>query len=308
MGEARRRRLLAQQSPSQAQATASPAPSAWPLGNAGRQQELERWFDERGIDFSRPGLHDTPAFLRAEQRFPRALEFMARYVEARAYTPPELADARHKIQIAAEAVATRLARDGRPGQCVSAASGLSRMLDELGVWNFVAKANVSVRFPPELGAGSRFFYSVDLNMPEAPHAIVVAPPFTIVDPSIKYQAYETSAMAASVPGLVISDEMQAYHPRFTELISPEICEYRGLGEDEQSLERFVRRHHAAMLEVMEQLPPRQVPFGAGGSLGYTIVAVAGYAERLRDCVSPHCQLDGLTPPEIFRRDVLPRLS
>ncbi len=308
MGEARRRRLLAHQAPGQIQAAPSSAPGAWPLSNEARQRELERWFDERGIDFSRPGIQDTPAFLREERRFPRALEFVARYVEARAYTPPELADARRKVRIAADAVATRLARDGRPGRCVSAASGLSRMLDEMGIWNFVAKANVSVRFPPELGVGSRYFYSVDINMPDAPHAIVVAPPFTIVDPSIKHQVYETSAMAAALPGLVISDEMQAYRPEFTELISPEYCEYRGLGGGERQLERFLRQHHANMLEVLEQLPPRQVSTGAGGRIGYTIVAVGGYVERLRDCVSRHCQLDGLTPPEIFLRDVIPHLS
>lgn len=308
MGEARRRKLLALEAKNaNGQNCAAPAVNGWPLSTRSDQEELESWFTKKGIDFVRPGLHDQPAFLKAEQLNPRALEFMARYVEARTYSEIELADARRKILIAAEAVAARLSRDGRPGQCVTAASSLSRMLDEMGIWNYTAKANVSVHFPPEVGAGIRYFYGVDEGRREAPHAIVVAPPFTIIDPSIKLQAYEKVSMGASLPSLVISDEMLPYRPRYRELVSPEIRMQHGLGDDEQRIARYMQRYNTPMVEVMEQLPPRQVPFGNGGRLGYAIVAVGGYAEQLRDCIHPNCHLDGLAPPEIFRRDVLPLL-
>jgi hypothetical protein len=306
MGEARRRKLLTIQTEhEEGEGLSAIAAAGWPLFVKGNQEELEAWFTQRKIGFLRPGLHDQPAFLKAEQLNPRALEFMARYVEARSYSELELSEARRKIRIAAEAIAARLARDGRPGKCVTAASSLSRMLDEMGIWNYTAKANVSVQFPPEVGAGTRYFYSVDVGMPEMPHAIVVAPPFTIVDISIKHQAYETRAMGASVPNLVISDVMQPYRPRYTDLVSPEFRARRGLGDDEQKLERHMQQFNASMLEVMTQLPPRQVSFGNGGLIGYAIVAVGGYAEHLRDCVHPNCHLDGLAPPEIFRQDVLP---
>lgn len=309
MGEARRRKLFAlQDENAKDEARSALAAAGWPLSDRSQQEHLERWFMQRKIDFLRPGLHDQPSFLQAEQLNPRALEFMARYVEARNYDELELADAGRKIRIAAEAIAARLLRDGRPGQCVTAASILSRMLDEMGIWNYTAKANVSVHFPPEMGMGNHYFYSVDEEMPEAPHAVVVAPPFTIIDPSIKFQVYETASMGASLPNLVISDEMLPYRPRYCELVSPELRARQGLGDDEQKLERYMRRRNTSILEVMKQLPPRQVPFGKGGRLSYAIVAVGGYAEQLRDCLHPNCFLDGLAPPEILRRDVLPLLE
>jgi hypothetical protein len=308
MGEARRRKMLALQAKHAMDGISTePAATGWPLSVRSVQEELERWFTQKGIDFLRPGLHDQPAFLATEQVNPRAMEFMARYVEARHYSELELADARRKILIAANAIAARLSRDGRPGQCVTAAGSLSRMLDEMSIWNYTAKANVSVHFPPEVGAGNRYFYGVDEGMYEAPHAVVVAPPFTIIDPSIKFQAYETVAMRAALPDLVLSDQMRPYRPRYRELVSPEHRTRLGLGEDEQKLERYMQRYHRSICDVMGQLRPREVPFGNGGRLGYTIVAIGGYAEQLRDCVHPNCHLDGLAPPEIFRRDVLPSM-
>jgi len=313
MGEARRRKLLPLQvehARFEGSAACAPPPAAegWPLSVRSNQEQLERWFTQRKIKFFQPGIHDQPAFLAAEQSNPRALEFMARYVEARNYSNLELDDARRKICVAAEAVAAWLSRDGRAGQCVTAASSLSRMLDEMGIWNYTAKANVSVHFPPEVGSSERYFYSVDEGMPQAPHAVVVAPPFTIIDPSIKFQAYETVAMGASLPKLVISDEMLPYRPRYREMVSPMVRMRRALGDDEKKLELYMQRYNMPMLEVMKQLPPRQVPFGNGGHLGYAIVAVGGYAEQLRDCVHPNCFLDGLAPLEIFQRDVLPFLG
>lgn len=144
MGEARRRRLLA------ANEENSSKPSSevyWPLTNTSTQRQLEAWFAQRGIDPSKPGLHDTPEFLRAEAQDPKALNLVARLVEARSYTSDELRQSERKILIAAEAVAERITRDGRHGPCVVASGILSRMLDELGVWNYTAKSNLTIHFP-----------------------------------------------------------------------------------------------------------------------------------------------------------------
>ena len=69
---------------------------------------------------------------------------------------------------------------------------------------------------------------------------------------------------------------------------------------------FLSREKASMLEVMAQLPSRELALD-GGRLGYGLIAVGGYQERLNDLHGKNCSIDGLTPMEIFEQDVLPRL-
>lgn len=78
--------------------------TSWPLADNAARERLERTFSTRSIDFSAPGFCDAPNFLREEQANPRFLESYAQYVEARSYSAPYLADARHKIVTVAEAV------------------------------------------------------------------------------------------------------------------------------------------------------------------------------------------------------------
>jgi hypothetical protein len=157
MGKASRRKLSRRGTPP----TAPSFSAGWPLSNATAQRQLEAWFVQRGIDPSRPGIHDAPAFLRAEAQDPKAMNLVARLVEARSYTDEELQEAERKTLVAARAVAERVASDDRRGLCVVASGVLSRMLDALGVWNFTAKTNLAIQFPSAVSREPRFFYSVD---------------------------------------------------------------------------------------------------------------------------------------------------
>lgn len=300
MGKASRRK----QPPGGNRPTAIADHTGWPLSNANTRRQLEAWFAQRGIDSSRPGIHDTPAFLRAEAQDPKALNLVARLVEARNYTHEELQEAERKILIAAQAVAERVASDGRPGLCVIASGVLSRMLDQLGVWNYTAKTNLAIQFPTSLSSEQRFFYSIDEGEFSAPHAIVVAPPFTVIDVSVKHQMYDRKAMAQWLPGLAATKEFHPYRVTFAELVSPDVR--AELREHGVSVERFLTRERSSMLEFMKQVPPREIAL-EGGRLGYGLVAVGGYQEQLRDLDGPNCSIDGLTPMQIFEQDVLPRL-
>lgn len=296
MGEARRRKLLA---------GSNPVPDElWPLSNPTAQQQLETWFTQRGVDPSRPGLHDTAAFLRVEALDPTAMNMAARLVEARSYSADELLRAERKILAATEAIASRVARDGRPGLCVVASGVLSRMLDELGVWNYTAKSNLAIYFPRSVSVEPRYFYSIDTGQFVAPHAIVVAPPFTVVDVSVKHQMYDLDAMVRWLPPIAATKAFRPYRVTPNELVSPEArAALRMRGDTAQS---FLSREKASMLEVMAQLPSRELALD-GGRLGYGLIAVGGYQERLNDLHGKNCSIDGLTPMEIFEQDVLPRL-
>jgi hypothetical protein len=73
-----------------------------------------------------------------------------------------------------------------------------------------------------------------------------------------------------------------------------------------TVERYLTQEKSDMLELMRHLPSREVTL-EGGRLAYGVVAVGGYQERLRDLHGANCSIDGLTPIEIYERDVLPKL-
>lgn len=302
MGKAsRRKKLNAVQAPQPSQAPAG----GWPLTNRAAAQQLEAWFAQRGIDPSRPGIHDTPAFLLAERQDPKALNLVARLVEARSYSEAELQDAEHAITVTAEAVARRVERDGRKGLCVVASGVLSRMLDELGIWNYTAKTNLAVRFPPSVSEEPRYFYSVDDRQFAAPHAMVVAPPFTVIDVTVRHQHYDEAGMASWLPELAMTKDFHPYRVTVNELVSPEVR--AGILAHGMSVQQYLRQAKANMLQVMQHLPARAVHLD-GGQLGYAPLAVGGYQERLQDLHGENCSIDGMTPMQIFEQDVVPRLK
>nr|WP_315237689.1 hypothetical protein [uncultured Albidiferax sp.] len=302
MGEARRRKLMAASSAGAAVGPTSDG--VWPISDAVAQQQLESWFAERGIDCSKPGIHDSPEFLHAEARDPKALNQVARWVEARSYSGEELACAERKIRIAADAMSNRIARDGRLGLCVVASGILSRMLDELGVWNYTAKSNLTVHFPRSVSPEPRHFYSIDYGNFEAPHAIVVAPPFTVIDLTVKHQSYDEPALSRWLPVQVATKQFLPYRLPLSELLAPEVRSQLQL--QRLPVERFLALNRPHMLELMKHLPSREVALD-GGRLGYGLVAVGGYQERLRDLHGSNCSIDGMTPAQIYDQDVLPKL-
>lgn len=178
------------------------------------------------------------------------------------------------------------------------------MLDELGVWNYTAKSNLTVHFPGSVSPEPRYFYAIDHGQFVAPHAIVVAPPFTVVDVTVKHQLYDEEAMGQWLPPMVMTKGLLPYRVTSNELVSPSArAELRMLG---MTVERYLARDKSDMLELMGQLPSRETTLD-GGRLGYGLVAVGGYQERLRDLHGANCSIDGLTPVEIYEQDVLPRL-
>lgn len=276
----------------------------WPLQNTDTAKRLERAFRNRNIDFQLPGFCDHPNFLKTEQQNPRFLEAYAQYIEARPYAEDYLGDARRKIEIVAEAVRAAVAEDGRVGACVDASGMLGRMLDRLGVWNYIAKACLTITFPEKSRLPQTYFYGVDLHKTTAPHAIVVAPPFVCVDVTAKYQAFEEN-QAAHIPNKVLLEEFVPATWSEKEIAAPEVAEiaaFSGL-----TLSSYLRREHGNMLEVAQALPARQRPATnpEQAMLKYIIVAVGGVIEPLEGVVGyKPCNRTAL---QIFNEDVLPRL-
>lgn len=275
--------------------------SSWPLSNVSVQEKLERAYKNRSIDFANPGFADSEAFLRVEREDARFLETYARYVESRTYDDAYLADARQKIDVVAEAVRSSVARDGRLGACVDASGMVARMLDRLKIWNYVAKATLTIAFNGE-GLQPQYFWVLDAGSFSASHAIVVAPPFTVVDVTIKQQSYPPSKREM-LPEIVLSEDFEPTTWAAEDLANPQIRE--ALRARRIKFETFLRRTHPQILDVMGVLPPRLVR-SPNATLKYVPVAVAGFTAQLEGMTGyKPC---GRTALEIFEHDVLPVLS
>lgn len=276
----------------------------WPLSNSARAGKLERLFAGIGVDASSPGIHDSPAFLAAERENPNILQDLAALVEVRTYSEEYLVQARAKIEVAAMALGNLVAADGSLGACVHASGTLGRLLDELGVWNYVAKATLTMTFPKNSGIGKRYFWAVDELRTTAPHAIVVAPPFGIIDLTIKHQPY-TGNEATYLPDTVLASQFKVGSWHAEDLLDTalvhELQRRRILVPD------FLKQECPSMWRAMQTIssPARMAQIGTV-LLKYVITGVGGFTEKLRDIegYAPH----GMQPGRILDELIAPKLK
>lgn len=275
----------------------------WPLSNPSRATKLERVFDGLGINVSSAGFHDLPQFISAESNNPNILQSYAALIEAKAYTVEYLTDARRKIEIAVKALGDLVATDGRLGMCVHASSTLGRLLDEMGIWNYVAKATLTITFPKASGIGKRYFWAIDERAMTAPHAIVVAPPFGIIDLTVRHQPYADNE-AEYLPSTVLADrfEIAAWHAEdlMNKALISELQRRRILVPD------FLKKQCPSMWSAMQTIgsPARQLQIEQV-QLKYVMTGVGGYSEKLREIegYAPH----GVRPGRILEEMILPKL-
>jgi hypothetical protein len=170
------------------------------------------------------------------------------------------------------------------------------------VWNYVAKATLTITFGT-MGYEPQYFWVLDEGHFVASHAIVVAPPYGVVDVTIKQQSYP-SEKRALLPEIVLADRFDRTTWSEEDLANPEIRSAVRLAGFHE-FEDFLHRDFPQMLEVMDALPPRLVERG-GVVLKYVPVAVGGFVEPLEEVKGyKPC---GRTALEVFESDVLPKLE
>jgi hypothetical protein len=122
---------------------------------------LKTRFKALGIDISRPGFYDDPAFLAEERRDQRFLESYTRWVLSRPRSSAEDARVREVVPRLAEIILARLERHRWFGACFAVTAMLSRMLDRMGIWNCAFSGSVSIKHGSGEEAESRYFAIVD---------------------------------------------------------------------------------------------------------------------------------------------------
>ena len=106
--------------------------------------ELETIFHSWGIDYSQPGFYDSLAFKQREKSNANLLNIYADYVQAKKYSEEYIVEARKTISKVVDYLFSRLANEGRKGDCANASMVLSRILDEEGIWNYTVKGSLKI--------------------------------------------------------------------------------------------------------------------------------------------------------------------
>ena len=187
---------------------------------------LGQEFAALGISPAAPGFYNSPAFLAAERKNPELLNAYAEWVTRRPRDAAYEGRAREVVPALAAAVGEWLDAEEMRGNCLNASTALSMFLERLGIWSFVAKGSVSVgdRRRPHLGVRSwHVVDEVDHVGGFAGHAWVCAPPFRVVDVTLKRQHWRDDASFGHLlPEPMVIENADAIQPTCEDVVAEAI--------------------------------------------------------------------------------------
>ena len=186
-------------------------------------QDILEEYKKHKINMNYPGFYDEPNFIKLEKSDSNYLETYASYVQLKNYSAEYLNCARTEIPCICEVLYQELASDGRLGACIDASMVLSRILEKEGFWNYVVKGSLTIEFPPQLNIETKYFWTFDIGDYKSAHTWVVAPPFNIIDITIKQQKYNDNGRNY-LPNYIFKEEINNFTVSFRDLFSPNIRE------------------------------------------------------------------------------------
>lgn len=271
----------------------------WSNSNKEKQFLLEQVFQRLDIDYSKPGFYDAPDFLQEERENPRFLENYALYVEHKEYSTEYLEKVESIIIECAQRFHSVLNLDGRKGACVDASTIFSRMLDELGIWNYVTNSAVNIKFPSKSGVSNEHFWLPTEQGITAAHSIVVSPPFGVIDLTIKNQSYPEEKISY-LPEYITSKHFKLGKWTPEEVYPPEVIfEMKKMYINPI---KYSAEYDKAMYEVLSNFPCRIVDINEC-TIKYMTIAIGGSVYPLKNMIG--YKPNGRMPIDIFKEDILP---
>ena len=265
-------------------------------------ETIEKDFKRKGIAVDQPGFYDHANFIEVERRRPEYLNNYARYVQLRSYSSEYLERAAKEIPIITNELYMELVHDGRQGACVDMSGVISRILEREGYWNFAVKGSLTITYPKSSGIGKRYFWSVDEGEFVAGHAWVYAPPFNVVDITVKQQPHEVGENKW-LPDVVLSTNATLAEPTVDDILSPEVRRYLlSHGVPESHHLEVVNPKMARFLETFNTYQILEDKT----SLKYVPVAVGASDCRLEEMVG--ISVEGMSAMEMYETLVIPALN
>jgi hypothetical protein len=258
-------------------------------------EELEQIFRERGIDCTRPGFYDLPAFQRGEGEIAGFIENYCEYVHLLQFDREYQDRARMIILELSNFLAGELAADGRTGACIDVSGALMRILERERVWSCMVGGAATVFFPSQSGLVPRYFWPFlhPDNPARTGHMWLFAPPFKVVDITLALQNWN-GRESEHIPAVVACEEFEPAEAEVGDLMEDDLVEL--FYHDYNRLPRL--QDIAAELETTRKFPPFQVAANAT-RIKYVpthISAMDGALDQMRNL-----RLRGRYPAQLYQR-------
>lgn len=154
-------------------------------------KELLEEYQRNYIPIDALGFYDHPNFIKIEKQRPQYLETYAVFVKKKDYDLSYLRKAEKEIPLIASLLLNELVKDGRVGACVDISQVLSKILEKEGYWNYVVSGSVVINFPPSSRISNKYFWTFDDQInTDVGHAWCFAPPFSVIDITLRQQPYK----------------------------------------------------------------------------------------------------------------------
>jgi hypothetical protein len=186
--------------------------------------DLELKFKELNIDYSKIGFYDSPEFKAVENSDPTFLEFYAQYVLEKQYSNEYFNKAEIEIPFITKILNEELKKDGRLGACFDMSLALCRILEKEGYWNFVVKGSLTIEFPNNFKLTPLHIRAIDFGNFQSGHTWIIAPPFTIVDSSLRQQSFKEGE-ENYIPDIICSKSKTTASIQIFDIISPKFSRY-----------------------------------------------------------------------------------
>jgi len=180
-------------------------------------------FVEHNIPTQKPGFYDHPNFKAIEENDPAFLNCHARFVQQRPRDKAYDDRVKKLVPQIAKTLHQELEAEGRLGACVDLSMVFSRILDEEGIWNYVVKGALVLTFPRSITQNPIYFWPIDVY--EGPskdgHVWVSAPPFDVIDLTVRQQPYPNPAMRGLLEPFILLDRISPVKPERDDIVSAE---------------------------------------------------------------------------------------
>ncbi len=171
------------------------------------RDELESLFAGLGIDCGPIAFYHHPAFKAAERDNPAFLQHYAEYVESRHYSQEYLTRVRQIVPRVAALLRAELAAGGFEGSCMECSLSASKLLEQLGLWNYVTAGSITVEFDAATGLSPQHWPHILGSAQAVGHAWIVAPPFHVIDLTIGHQK-STEHLRPHLPEILLADDCE----------------------------------------------------------------------------------------------------
>lgn len=210
---------------------------------------LEKRFADFSVPTTEMAFYNHPAFMVAEAENPSVLELYAAFVRMRTRDAAYDNHVRQTVPIVAQTLAQEILSDGQLGACVDASQMVNKILEELGIWSYSILGSLTIA-DPSLSSATHFWMFDD--QPRAGHVWVVAPPFEIIDVTLKAQPYERGE-ADLMPDVLALESSERITPNSIDFFETELLAHahRSVGGARETVHQ---RTHPGMMSAVDYFP------------------------------------------------------